>query len=377
MKIVIAPDSFKGSMSALKVSNAIERGIKRVLPNAETIKMPMADGGEGTVETLVNVLGGKRMAHTVTGPLGEQLCAQFGVIHSDTAVIEIASVIGLPLVPLDKRNPMHTTTNGVGELILYALDQGIRSFIIGLGGSSTNDGGIGMMQALGAEITDRTGNPVSPCGAGLGHVAHISIDSLDQRLLESSFTIATDVINPLTGPNGASYTYGPQKGADAKMVQELDYHMKKYADMIKRDVQKDVAQRKGAGTGGGLGAACMAFLDAKVKPGIDLVIEMTDLEAVITSADLVFTGEGKIDDQTIYGKAPAGVAEIAKKYAVPVIAVAGANKVTTPDIYDKGIHAIFSMTDGPVALEDAMVQGEMMLEKLVENIMRMILSLQQ
>lgn len=377
LKIVIASDSFKESMSASSVAAAIERGILKVDKNTEIIKVPLADGGEGTMEALVDSLDGTFITHMVTGPLGEKIQARYGLIEQDTAVMDIAEVVGLHLIPKEKRNPLHTTTYGIGELILHALDQGVSKFIIGLGGSGTNDGGIGMAQALGAEITDKDGKDVPFGGEGLSEVHRISMNQMDERLRACTFDIACDVKNPLTGPKGASYTYGPQKGADPEMVSLLDEGMKNYEEILKRDMQVDVSQIEGAGAAGGLGTACIAILNGKMRPGIELVTEVTNLESHIKDADLVITGEGKIDNQTLYGKTPVGVAAIANKYDVPVIVITGANHVTTSKIYETGIDAIFSITDGPIALAEAMERGEELTEKLAENIMRLYMKIQK
>lgn len=372
MKIVIAPDSFKESMSAASTADAIERGIRNVDRNIDVIKMPLADGGEGTVEALVNSMNGKLITHTVTGPLGDKVKAFYGIIGKKTAVIEIAAAAGLDLIPVEKRDPMKTTTYGVGELILHALDKGIRHFLIGLGGSATNDGGIGMAQALGARITDKNGDSVCFGGEGLANVEQISVTKMDKRVKECTFEIACDVKNPLTGPEGASFIFGTQKGADPKMVSSLDQSMKKYEQLLKRDLHVDVSSIEGAGAAGGLGAAFIAFLGAKLQRGIDLVTEITNIEMHIKEADLVITGEGKIDDQTIYGKTPVGVAKIAKKHGVPVIAITGANQVTTSKIYEAGIDAIFSIVNAPMTLEESIKKSAKLTEKASENIIRLI-----
>lgn len=372
MKIVIAPDSFKESMTAMEVAQAVEKGIKNSNKNIETVKIPLADGGEGTVDALVNSLKGSIMTHTVTDPLGNQIEAYYGIVNDKTAVIEIATVVGLDLVPREKRNPLKTTTYGIGELLVHALDQGIRHFIIGLGGSSTNDGGIGMLQALGVEISNRQGQAVSRGAQGLNEISHIRLNRMDKRLQDCIFEVASDVTNPLVGPNGASFVYGPQKGADTKMVKQLDTYMEHYATIIQRDVQMDVKDIPGAGAAGGLGAACFAFLNATLRSGIDIVMEATQLASEIKTADVVITGEGKMDDQTVYGKTPAGVAKIAKQYDVPVIAITGANKVTTSKLYEAGITAIFSIVNGPMSLETAMKNSKQLTEQTAENVMRLI-----
>lgn len=359
-------------MTALEATLAMEKGIKKVLPAANVVNIPLADGGEGTVQALVDSMDGKVITHTVTGPLGEQVEAHYGIIQDSIAVIEIAAAAGLHIISPEDRNPMKTTTYGVGELILHALNKGIDHFIIGLGGSGTNDGGIGMAQALGAEITDKQGNPVSFGGAGLAQVSYISTCNMDKRLQSCTFEIACDVENPLTGPKGASFVYGPQKGADAKTVSELDEHMKRYADILQRDLHIDATHIKGAGAAGGLGAAFIAFFDATLHRGIDVITKITHLEDHIKNADFVLTGEGKIDHQTMYGKTLVGVAQIAKKYDVPVIAITGSNQVVTSEIYRTGIQAIFSIVNEPMSLQEAMERSEALAEKVTENIFRLI-----
>jgi len=373
LKIVIAPDSFKESLNASEVALVIEKGIRRADVHADIIKMPLADGGEGTVKALVDSADGTMIEHTVTGPLGKEIRASYGVIDEKIAVIEIAAAAGLDSISEEERNPLATTTYGVGELILHALDQGIRQFLIGLGGSGTNDGGIGMAQALGAEIVDKNGEPVSFGGTGLAEVHHISTQRMDARLKDCTFEVACDVNNPLTGPTGASYIYGPQKGADKDMVARLDQAMEKYGQTIKAELGVDVSETEGAGAAGGLGAGFIAFLDAKLKRGIELISEMTNIESYIKDADVVITGEGKIDDQTVYGKTPAGVAKIAKKHDVPVIAITGANQVTNQGIYEAGIDAIFSIANGPMSLEESLIKSEWLIENLSENLMRLII----
>ena len=374
MKIVIAPDSFKESMTAVEAAEHIEKAIKKVDETVTTVKVPLADGGEGTVDALVHSQNGKVVTHTVTGPLGDKITARYGIIHDKIAVIEIAAVVGLSLVPAEKRNPMKTTTYGIGELIDHALNQGIRSFFIGLGGSCTNDGGIGMAQALGAEIVNKDGEPVTFGGDGLAQVASVSIKGLDERLKQCTFQVASDVTNPLTGPDGATYIYGPQKGATNEMLARLDKAMRSYAAVLKRDVGIDVTSTTGAGAAGGLGAACIAFFGATLTRGIDLLAEMTNIEAHIKSADLVITGEGKIDDQTMFGKTPVGVANMAKNYGVPVIAMTGANKITSPNIYETGITAIFPIINEPMDLQKAMKESTSNIEKATENIIRLFLA---
>lgn len=322
MKIIIAPDSFKGSLTSIEVSDAIELGIKEVSPHAEIVKIPIADGGEGTVQCLVSATGGKIFHKEVTGPLGSKVLAYYGVLgDGKTGVIEMAAASGLPLVPENKRNPLITTTYGTGELIKATLDRGCSKLIIGIGGSATNDGGAGMLQALGVRLLDEEGKDIGFGGRELKRIAKIDISQMDERLRHVEILVASDVKNPLCGPNGASYVYGPQKGATPEMVKELDEALAHFAEIIKRDLGKDVKDMPGAGAAGGLGAGLIAFLHARLKPGIELIMETLKFEEAVVNADLVITGEGKIDTQTVYGKVPVGIANVAKKYNVPVLAI--------------------------------------------------------
>ncbi|WP_332698844.1 glycerate kinase [Halalkalibacter lacteus] len=358
MKIVIAPDSFKESLTALEAANAIEEGLKEVLPHVEYVKVPMADGGEGTVQSLVDATGGTIEYATVTGPLGEKVEAFYGLLgDGKTAAIEMAAASGLELVPMGKRDPMVATTFGTGELISVALDQGVERIIIGIGGSATNDGGAGMVQALGGKLLDEDGSEIPFGGAGLARLARIDLSQLDKRLQEVSVDVACDVNNPLTGPKGASAIYGPQKGATEEQIKVLDANLAHYAYVIKRDVGKEIKDVPGAGAAGGLGAGLLGFLSAELKRGGDLVIEAVNLDQKVSDADLVITGEGGINHQTIHGKTPICVASTAKKYQVPVIALAGSLTHDYTNVYDHGIDAVFSIVPGVVTLEEALESG--------------------
>jgi len=322
MKIVIAPDSFKGSLTAIEVSDALEKGVKAVFPEAKVEKIPMADGGEGTVQCLVNATQGKMYDKEVIGPLGEQVVASFGVLgDQDAAAIEMASASGLPLIPSEKKNPLITTTLGTGQLIKAALDHGCSTMIIGIGGSATNDGGAGMVQALGAYLLDNNEKEIGFGGVQLSKLNRIDISNMDERISKTKILVASDVQNPLCGPTGASRIYGPQKGATEEMIVTLDNSLSHFADIIKRDLGKDIKDIPGAGAAGGLGAGLMAFLNAELKPGIDIVINTVRLEEIVRDADLVITGEGEINGSTIYGKTPIGVARVAKKFQIPVVSV--------------------------------------------------------
>ncbi|WP_419835498.1 glycerate kinase [Endozoicomonas atrinae] len=369
MKIVIAPDSFKECLTAAQVAQAIETGLKQVLPDAEYIKVPVADGGEGTLQSLVDATGGKLIEVVVTGPMGATVQASFGLLgDGETAVIEMARASGIELVPADQRNPMISTTRGTGELILSALDHGIKRMIVGIGGSATNDGGAGMMQALGVKLLDVDGEELPCGGAALSTLCSIDTSQMDERLKHVEFIAACDVDNPLTGANGASAVFGPQKGASPEMVEQLDKALKHYASLLKRDLGKEVEQQPGAGAAGGMGAALLAFLDAELKPGIDIVMDAVDLAEKVIGADLVITGEGRIDGQTAQGKTPVGVARIAKQFDLPVIALAGSVGSGVEAVYERGIDALFPIVHGAVPLSEALENGEKNLIRAARNL---------
>ncbi len=375
MKIVIAPDSFKGNLTAKEVADAIEVGIRRVFPSAEIVKVPMADGGEGTVQALVDATSGEIVNVEVTDPLGNRIDAVFGILGNQdpkVAVIEMASASGLPLVPLDKRNPMITTTYGTGELILKALDLGCKRLIIGIGGSATVDGGAGVAQALGIRLLDKDGNDIPRGGGGLKYLDRIDISGIDQRIQDTEVIVACDVDNPLVGPRGASAVFGPQKGATPEMVELLDKFLDRYADIIKRDLGIDVKYAPGAGAAGGLGAGLMAFFNAQLRSGIEIVISVSGLEKSLENADIVITGEGKIDRQTIYGKTPIGVAKSAKKYGLPVIAFAGNIDSDSKVVYENGIDGLVSIIGYPMTLETAMERSKEFLADSAERAFRLI-----
>jgi len=366
MKIVVAPDSFKGSLTAVEVSDAIEQGVRGIFPEAEIVKIPMADGGEGTVQCLINATEGKILKEKVTGPLGDEVWSSYGILgDKKTAVIEMAEASGLTLVPENKRNPLITTTYGTGQLIKAALDQGCRKMIIGIGGSATNDGGAGMVQALGAKLLDKDGKEIGFGGGELKKITRIDVNYMDKRLFNTKVLVASDVTNPLCGPKGASRIYGPQKGATPEIIEGLDKSLAHYAEIIKRDLNKHIKDVPGAGAAGGLGASLMAFLDAELKPGIDIVIEVVELEEAIKDADLVITGEGKIDSQTIYGKAPIGVAKIAKKYNIPVIAVAAIIGDDADVVYQYGINTLIKISEPPMSLTDPKTKKVQLIKKSI------------
>ncbi|WP_299089738.1 glycerate kinase [uncultured Metabacillus sp.] len=369
MKIVIAPDSFKESLSALEAANAIEKGFKTIFPNAIYYKMPMADGGEGTVQSLVDATNGKMVERIVTGPLGEPVHAFFGLMgDGKTAVIEMAAASGLHLVPLENRNPLVTSTRGTGELIAAALDLGVKHLIIGIGGSATNDGGAGMVQALGGRLLDDRGNDIGPGGGALSKIMTIDVTGLDARLKDVQIDVACDVDNPLTGSRGASAIFGPQKGATPEMIDLLDKNLSHFADVAERSIGKPFRDLEGAGAAGGLGASLLAFLHADLKRGIDIVLHAVNFDEVVKDADLVITGEGRIDGQTVYGKTPIGVAKAAKKYGVPVIGLAGSVSKDSDAVHEYGIDALFSIVPGIVSLSDAFEHAAEYMEKTARNI---------
>lgn len=369
MKIVLAPDSFKESLSALQVAESIERGFKQVLPNADYVKVPMADGGEGTVQSLVDATGGRIIKKTVTGPLGEAAEAFFGILGNEkTAVIEMAAASGLHLVPATKRNPLLTTTRGTGELIAAALEYNVNHIIIGIGGSATNDGGAGMARALGARFLNSDGQEITEGGGALSDLAAIDLSSLDSRLAHVKIEVACDVDNPLIGPKGASAIFGPQKGATPEIVNQLDENLAHYAEIIEKYLGVKIADVPGAGAAGGLGGGLLAFMQAELSRGIDIVMEAAKLSDIIAGADLVITGEGKIDGQTIFGKTPIGVAKTAKKHGVPVIGIAGNVAGDSDAVHEYGIDAIFSIVPGAVSLQEAFLHADKFVERTARNI---------
>jgi glycerate kinase len=373
MKIVIAPDSFKESLTALEASEAIEKGFRKLLPDAEIIKVPMADGGEGIVQSLIDATNGKIAKKQVTGPLGTSVEGFFGILgNGKTAVIEMAAASGLHLVPTEQRNPLLTSTKGTGELILAALDEGVDQIIIGIGGSATNDGGVGMAKALGVKFFDEAGNEIAEGGGELHKLASIDISGLDFRLEHVKIEVACDVDSPLIGPKGASAIFGPQKGATPQMVKQLDQNLEHYASILAHDLGKQIADVPGAGAAGGLGGGLMAFLNAELKRGVDLVLEATKLNEIVKDANLVITGEGKIDGQTIYGKTPIGVAKTAKRYGVPVVAIAGNLANDCEVVYEHGIDALFCIVPGVIPLHEAFEHAAENVEKAAANIASLV-----
>ena len=375
VKVVIAPQGFKGSLSALQVAEAISRGVEKAMPDVETIIVPMADGGEGTIQAIVNAAGGEIVSVDVTDPIGRRITAGWARLSDGiTAVIEMASASGLQLVPEKMRDPLITSTYGTGELILDALNKGCRKFIIGIGGSATNDGGAGMAQALGINLIDKRGASLALGGAALIELEDIDTAGMDLRLAECDIILASDVTNPLCGPDGASLTYGPQKGATSEMTGELDRALEHYAAVIRRELGIDVENKPGAGAAGGLGAGMMAFINARMVPGIDIVIEATGLAGKMGGASLVYTGEGRIDAQTSYGKTAVGVARKASQFGLTVIAIAGEIGSGYSAVYQEGVDAVFSIAPGPIGYERCLRKAEELISDVAERATRLFVS---
>jgi glycerate kinase len=375
MKIVIAPQGFKGSLTALEVARAIESGVRRAASDAVTVVVPVADGGDGTLQALVDSSGGRIVTSRVTDPLGRPVDAQWGSMGDGrTAVIEMARSSGLALLRAEERDPLRTTTYGVGELFRAALEAGHRKFIVGIGGSATNDGGAGFAQALGFRLLDSRGRELERGGAALAALDRIDASGVDSRVKGVDVVVACDVNNPLCGPTGASAIFGPQKGASPAMVAQLDAALGHFADVVRGDLGKDIRERPGAGAAGGLGAGLMAFVNAELRAGVDIVLEAVKLDRELTGADLVITGEGQIDRSTVFNKAPVGVARVAKKRGIPVIAIAGSLGEGYEQTHALGIDAAFSLVSGPMSLDAAMGGGARLIERAAEEAMRAILA---
>jgi glycerate kinase len=373
LRIVVAPDSYKGSVAAVAVAQAMERGILQVFPDAQVRQIPIADGGEGTVDALVAATGG-RFCHTeVHGPLGEPLDARWGILGDGrTAVIEMAAASGLPLLAPERRNPRKTTTRGTGELMRAALDAGLRRIIIGIGGSATNDGGAGMARALGVRFLDGSGAELADGGAALADLARIDLSGIDTRLAQTEIIVACDVDNPLCGPRGASAVFGPQKGASPAMVDELDRALARFAQNARTATGRDVADNPGAGAAGGLGAGLLFFTPAVLRPGVEIVLDAVSFATAVADAAFVITGEGRTDFQTAFGKAPVGVARVAKRFAVPVFCISGGLGDGADDVLSHGVDAVMSICDKPMSLEECMRSGETLIEAAAARLCRVI-----
>ncbi|MFU8794414.1 MAG: glycerate kinase [Dethiobacteria bacterium] len=370
MRLIIAPDKFKNSMTASEAAERIAAGVNSVLPEAELKLLPLSDGGEGLTEALCGAGKGIIFTTEVTDPLGSNIKANWGITdRGDTAVIEMAAASGLALISSRERDPKKTTTYGTGELIRAALDHGCKKLIIGIGGSATNDGGAGMAEALGVKFLDRNGNEIGRGGVELQNLSHIDLSGLDPRLKTADIKVACDVDNPLTGLQGASYIYGPQKGADSGTVTALDRALSQLAAIIKKDLDLDIEQTPGAGAAGGLGAGLMAFLGATLYPGIELVLDALKIENFLPGCNLLITGEGSLDSQSLHGKAPVGIAKRAASHSVPVIALAGRISGDPTKFHQVGINACFAIADGPLTLAESLKRGPELIEHKVRELM--------
>ncbi len=372
MKVVIAPDSFKESLTAKQVCDSIQTGLARVWHDAKFVAIPVADGGEGTVQSLVDATQGRLVEVKVMGPQGKRVEAFYGMLgDNQTAVIEMAAASGLHHVPVAQRDPKLTTSFGTGELIRHALDQGVTKLIIGLGGSATNDGGVGMLAALGARFTNADGDPIQLTGGGLRELTHIDLQDFDPRLQHCDILVACDVNNPLCGDKGASAVFGPQKGATPEDVQLLDGALRQFGLLTEKVTGKMVLESAGAGAAGGMGAALLAYTQARLRPGIEIVLETVQLAYQVSDADLVITGEGRIDSQTVHGKTPMGVAKVAKRFDVPVLALCGCTGDNYQAVYQCGIDAVFAAVPRAMSLEDALKESDFNLADLAENVARL------
>ena len=372
MKILFASDSFKGSLTSMQISNLLKQATSEIFPNAQTVSMSVADGGEGTMDSLVNSLGGTWKTVDVLGPLQENIKARYGILPEGKAIIEMAEASGLPLVPSDKRNPQKTTSYGTGMLIRDALESGITDITIAIGGSATNDGGMGAMQALGIKFLDENNNELTGCGENLSKVKNIDLDNLHHAVAKTNFTVMCDVTNPLLGNQGATYTFGHQKGADDTMLAELEYGMSIYANKIKSTIGKDISGKEGSGAAGGLGFALMAFLGAKLQSGIDVVLDLLDFDKKLKDVDLVITGEGRMDNQSAFGKVPSGIGKRCKKMGVPAVAIVGGLLSGYESIYNCGIESVITTINGAMTIDEALANSEDLYLDAARRLLRMI-----
>lgn len=373
MRILVAPQAFKGSLDAVHVAQAIGRGAAEVFPDALVTLLPVADGGEGTVRAMVQASGGRTVTTRVLGPLERPVNATWGMLgDGHTAVIEMAAASGLPLLRREERNPWRTTSYGTGELIRHALDYEVSHLIVGIGGSATNDGGAGMAQALGVRLLDASGRDLRPGGGNLRHLERIEPSGIDPRLATVDIEVACDVNNPLTGPEGASAVYGPQKGADPEMARELDRILDRYAAVIRRDVGPDVGTAPGAGAAGGMGAGLLAFTNARLRPGVEIVFEALRLDEHLRDADLVITGEGRMDRQDTFGKAPMEVARRAAALGIPTVAVVGSTGRDYHVVFDHGLAAVIGTVNRPMTIDRAVAEGGRLVSEAAMRACRLI-----
>ncbi|MEK4300098.1 glycerate kinase [Oceanobacillus sp. FSL W8-0428] len=371
MKIIVAPDSFKGSLSAVEAANSINKGIKNAFPEAETVLIPVADGGEGTLETLVAATQGEIRKVVVIDPLGNKVEAEYGVLgDKKTCVIEMAAASGLTLISNEELSPLETTTYGTGQLIKQALDDGFTSFVVGLGGSATNDGGAGMLQALGLKISDADGNEIGYGGGALDKIDSIDTSSFDSRVKSCQFLIASDVENPLIGPNGASHIFGPQKGATPDIIEQLDKNLAHWADQVAQVTGFKLHDMPGAGAAGGIGGAFQAFFPCELERGIDVVLDYSNINQSLAGTDLVITGEGRVDGQTASGKTPLGVAQRAKTQGIPTVILAGSVSEDAGVLHNFGVVSIHSIINKPMTLEESVRNASVLLELSAEQVVR-------
>lgn len=372
MKLLFASDSFKGTLSSEQIIQLLTDSANRIFPDCETVGVPIADGGEGTVDAVIAVTKGEKREVLVHGPLMEEITASYGVFHGDSAIIEMAAASGLPMVPENKRNPLYTTTYGTGELIKDALDAGYRKLSIAIGGSATNDGGMGAMRALGVRFLDEAGEELLGFGSDLGKVADIDVSGLHSGIAEAEITVMCDVNNPLTGPDGATYTFGKQKGGTPEILDELETGMKQYASVILEKLELNVDEIAGAGAAGGLGAALCGFLHAELKSGIETVLDLIDFDALLDGTDLVVTGEGRIDWQSAFGKVPSGIGMRCKKKGVPAVAIVGGMGDGAEKIYEFGVESIVSTINGAMDISEALERAEELYAGAADRLFRMV-----
>ena len=372
MKFLFASDSFKGTLSSEQIITLLDAAAKNVFPDCETMGIPVADGGEGTIDAVISVLHGSIYEVDVHGPLMEEVVSRYGETGNGAAVIEMAAASGLPMVPVDKRDPRVTTTYGTGELIKTALDRGCRDITIAIGGSATNDGGMGAMRALGIRFLDENGEELSGCGNDLARVADIDISGLHSAVKDARFTIMCDVNNPLTGPDGATYTFGKQKGGSPEILDELEQGMIHYAALIREKVGTDVDQIPGSGAAGGLGAAFCVFLKAEMKSGIETVLDLIHFDELLEGVDLVITGEGRIDWQSAFGKVPSGIGNRCRKKGIPAIAIVGGMGDKAEMIFDHGIDSIITTINGAMGIDEALERAEELYAGAAERAFRMV-----
>ncbi len=372
MRFLIASDSLKGTLSSDQIIRLLTDSANRIFPGCETMGVPIADGGEGTVDAVIAVTKGEMRRIPVHGPLMEETEASYGVFHSDSAIIEMAAASGLPMVPVEKRNPLHTTTFGTGELIKDALDAGYRKLSIAIGGSATNDGGMGAMRALGVRFLDEDGKELEGFGADLARVADIDVSGIHPAVAEAEITVMCDVNNPLTGPEGATYTFGKQKGGTPEILDELEAGMKQYAAVIEKKLGKDVDKIAGAGAAGGLGAALCVFLHAELKSGIETVLDLIDFDHLLDGTDLVITGEGRIDWQSAFGKVPSGIGMRCRKKGVPAVAIVGGMGNGAEKIYEFGVESIIPTINGAMDITEALDRAEELYANAADRLFRVI-----